>query len=162
MVASLLHAYGSYVSYGNSPRTLVWALSGSLAGLLVAAVNLLRSGRQSDRTLAAISLAGSLGWFAVAFSIGRVTRNLLDFRPLTHMILSITLAGMSIRALMTSLKSHVGEGKETGDQVHLPTWGDPTDLGRLDILGEVAYPYLECLQKNRQIASNCCRALWTC
>ncbi len=37
-----------------------------------------------------------------------------------------------------------------------------TDLGHLDILGEVAYFHLECLLKNRQIASSCCRALWTC
>ena len=35
------------------------------------------------------------------------------------------------------------------------------DLGHLDILVEAAYLHLECLPKNRQIASSCCKALWT-
>jgi hypothetical protein len=107
-VASLLHAYGSVVSYGNAPRTLVWALSGSLAGLLVAAVNLLRTGRLVvDHSLAWVSLAGSVGWVVVAYAIGRVTGNLFDFRPLTHMILGTGLAGMSIRTLVAALRGQV-------------------------------------------------------
>lgn len=33
VVASLLHAYGSIVSYARVPVTLVWALAGAFAGL---------------------------------------------------------------------------------------------------------------------------------
>jgi hypothetical protein len=101
LVACLLHTYGSLVYYRNAPITLVWALSGSLAGLLVAATNFLRVGRPGDHPLAGISLVGSLGWFAVAFAVGKVTGHVLDFRPLTHMILAAALVAMSIRTLVT-------------------------------------------------------------
>jgi hypothetical protein len=102
VVACSLHTYGSLVYYAHAPITLVWALSGSLAGFLVAAVNFLRAGRACDRPLAWISLAGSLGWLAVAFAVGKVTGDLLDFRPLTHMILGAALAAMSSRTVLTA------------------------------------------------------------
>jgi phage tail tape-measure protein len=114
VVASLLHTYGSFMSYENAPITLVWALSGSLAGLLVAAVNLLRTDRPSDYSLAWVSFAGSLGWTAVAFSIGKVTGHVFDFRPLTHMILGTALAAMSIRTLVTAHRADLREGKVAG------------------------------------------------
>jgi len=52
VIGALLHAYGSLMFYGPSTVTLVWALSGSLAALLLAALNLMRINRPADRTLA--------------------------------------------------------------------------------------------------------------
>jgi len=117
VVACLLHTYGSLVYYRNVPITLVWSLSGSLAGLLVAAVNFLRVGRPGDHPLAWISLVGSLGWFAVAFAIGKVTGHVLDFRPLTHMILAAALVAMSIRTLVTAHRADVRGGKDSAGPI---------------------------------------------
>jgi hypothetical protein len=100
VVGSLLHAFGSIGAYGNTPVTLVWALSGGLAGLLLASLNLLRVGRQNDRTLAWVSFLGCLGWIAVALAFGKVIGNMLDFRPLTHVIITIVLALMSLRTAL--------------------------------------------------------------
>ena len=55
VVGGLLHALGSWAAYRNAPPELLWALSGSLAALLLAALNLLRAGRPQDRPLAWVS-----------------------------------------------------------------------------------------------------------
>jgi hypothetical protein len=97
VVGSLLHAMGSVASYGNMPLLLVWSLSGTLAGLLLASLNLLRAGRPGDRVLAWVSFTGCLGWIAVALAFGKVSGNLLDVRALTHAINAAVLAVMSLR-----------------------------------------------------------------
>jgi hypothetical protein len=100
VVASLLHTMGAVGAYRNMAVTLVWALSGTLAGLLLAGLNLLRVGRPNDRTLAWVSFAGCLGWMAVALAFGKVTGNIFDFRPFTHVIITALLAAMSLRTAM--------------------------------------------------------------
>ena len=100
VVASLLHAFGSIAVYSKTPVTLVWALSGTLAGLLVAAVNLLRVGRPLDHSLACISLAASVAWVAVALAYGKASGNILDFRPMIHVVTATVLAAMSGRTLL--------------------------------------------------------------
>jgi hypothetical protein len=99
VVGSLLHALGSIASYRNMPITLVWALSGSLAGLLLAGLNLLRVGRPNDRALAWVSFFGCLGWLAVALAFGKVIGNVFNPRALTHVVITIGLAAMSLRTL---------------------------------------------------------------
>jgi hypothetical protein len=79
------------------PETLLWSLSGSLAGLLLASVNILRVGRPRDRGLAWVSFAGCLGWIAVALGFGKVIGNIVDFRALTHAINAAVLAVLSLR-----------------------------------------------------------------
>jgi hypothetical protein len=100
IVGSLLHAMGSVAGYRNMPVTLVWALSGTLAGLLLAGLNLLRVERPNDRALAWMSFAGCLGWIAVALSFGKAFGNVFDFRVLTHVIITMVLAAMSLRTLV--------------------------------------------------------------
>jgi hypothetical protein len=100
VVGSLLHAFGSLAAYKNTPVTLVWALSGALAGLLVAGLNLLRADRPNDRALGWVSFLGCFGWIAVALAFGKVIGNILDFRPLTHVITTTVLAAMSLRTLV--------------------------------------------------------------
>ncbi len=113
VVASLLHAYGSIATYRNTRVTLVWALSGSLAGLLVANLNLLRAGRPKDTALAWVSFLGCAAWVAVALAFGFAIGDVFDFRPLVHVVLGAALAIMSLRTVFraryadsTSNRSH--------------------------------------------------------
>ncbi|HEX7336090.1 MAG TPA: hypothetical protein VF252_02685 [Gemmatimonadales bacterium] len=99
IVGGVLHAIGSWTGYRTTPETLLWALAGSLAALLVAAVNLLRAGRPGDLPLAWVSLGGSVAWMAVALGFGIVIGNLLDPRALIHMLNALVLAGMSLRTV---------------------------------------------------------------
>lgn len=100
VVGSLLHAAGSFVAYKNMPALLLWSLSGTLAGLLLASLNLLRAGRPGDPTLAWVSFAGCLGWISVALGFGKVSGNLFDVRALMHAINAAVLAAMSLRTAL--------------------------------------------------------------
>ena len=99
VVSGLLHALGSWKAYGNAPTELVWALSGSLAALLVASLNLLRAERPTDRGLALVSLFACFAWIAVCVGFGLAIGNLLDPRPLIHGVVTIVLAALSARTL---------------------------------------------------------------
>lgn len=92
------HTYGSFRSYAFLTPLLVWALSGSLAVTLLAAVNLVRANRSDDRALAWVSFAGCLGWIALAIAFGFATRNVLDPRVIYHVVVSLGLAGLSLGA----------------------------------------------------------------
>jgi uncharacterized SAM-binding protein YcdF (DUF218 family) len=81
---------------------LLWAECAALAVLLLAAINLLRVGRPQDKTLAWISFLGCIAWIAASFTFGRLIGNVFDFRPLTHVVLTIALAVFSLR---TALKA---------------------------------------------------------
>ena len=100
VVGGLLHAGGSWTGYRNTPELLLWALSGSLAALLLAAVNLLRVSRPDDRELAWVSFGGCLAWIAVALGFGKVIANVLDPRALIHATNAVVLAAMSLRTVL--------------------------------------------------------------
>jgi hypothetical protein len=100
VVGGLLHAGGSWHAFHNDPPRLLWALSGSLAALLVAAVNLLRVGRPTDRPLAWVSFAASAAWVAVAVGFGAVLGHLADPRAVIHAVTAAVLAALSLRTLM--------------------------------------------------------------
>ena len=99
VVGGLLHAWGSWTGYRSSPELLLWAWSGSLAALLLAALNLLRVTRPHDRALAWVSFAGCLAWIAVALGFGKAIGNVLDPRALIHAINAALLAAMSLRTV---------------------------------------------------------------
>jgi hypothetical protein len=99
VIGGVLHAIGSWAGYMTAPETLLWALAGSIAALLVAALNLLRVGRPDDRPLALVSLAGAIAWMAVALGFGAVIGNVLDPRALIHVLNALVLAGMSLRTV---------------------------------------------------------------
>src|SRR5437660_6012746 len=92
VLGAILHSIGSIVALRQKPDVLVWALSGSLAALLVAALNLMRVDRPADRTLAWVSAAGTIAWMAVAIGFGAVIGNVLDPRVLYHTIAGAVLA----------------------------------------------------------------------
>jgi len=100
VVGGLLHAGGSWHAFHNDPPQLLWALSGSLAALLVAALNLLRAGRPTDRPLAWVSFASSVAWGAVAVGFGAVIGHLADPRAVIHAVNAAVLAGLSLRTLI--------------------------------------------------------------
>jgi hypothetical protein len=100
VLGSLAHSMGSLHAYGDKPEMLLWAESGTLAGLLVAALNLLRAGRPHDRTLAWVSFAACLGWFALALDFGKVVGNYFDFHAVIFMVITLVLAVMSLRTAM--------------------------------------------------------------
>lgn len=100
VLGGLLHGFGSFHMYRNEPMTLLWALCATLLTLLIAAVNLLRVERPSDRPLAWICFAGSLSWAVTAFAAGMLLHNILDPRPLTHWVTALVLAGFSLKTAL--------------------------------------------------------------
>jgi hypothetical protein len=93
------HGIGSYQFYRSQPMNLLWALSASFATFLLAAINLLRTGRTGDRTLAWISFAGCFVQIGFAVSFGLLIGNVFDFRPLTTAIIALVLASFSLRSV---------------------------------------------------------------
>lgn len=83
VLGSLLHAGGSWVGYRANPELLVWALSGSVAGLL----------------LAWVGFAGGVAWVCVALGFGFAIGNPLDPRALIHAVNAALLCAMSIRTI---------------------------------------------------------------
>lgn len=100
LLGAVLHGFGSLTAYGWLTPEVVWALSGSLAAGLLAAINLLRVGRPSDRALAWVSLAGCVGWFAIALGFGVAINAPLDPRALYHIVVTVLLALFSLRAVV--------------------------------------------------------------
>lgn len=94
------HGFGSYMAYKNDHITLLWAWSTSFAVFLLAAVNLLRAGREGDRPVAWISMAGCLVWIGFVVWFAGLLGNPLDFRPLINLIIAAVLTGFSVRSLL--------------------------------------------------------------
>jgi hypothetical protein len=102
LVGGALHAFGSISAYPRGSDVLVWALSGSLAAILLAVLNLVRASRPQDRTLAWITFCGSLCWAAVALAFGMAIGNVADPRVLWHAISALVLAAFSVRTAIGS------------------------------------------------------------
>jgi hypothetical protein len=102
VLGAALHAFGSVTGYGTQPELLVWSLSGTLAALLLAVLNLIRAGRPTDRALALVCLVGSIAWIAVALGFGAAIGNVLDPRALIHAVNAGALAAFSVRTLLSA------------------------------------------------------------
>jgi hypothetical protein len=100
ILGGIAHGFGSYKAYSNEPMTLLWALSGSFAVLLLATLNLLRAGRKGDHALAWISFAGCIVWIGFALSFGRLMGNVFDFRAMANVIIALVLALFSLRSTL--------------------------------------------------------------
>jgi hypothetical protein len=105
ILGGLGHAAGSCIGYRHEPLTLLWALSASLYSLLVAAVNLLRAGRPTDRPLAWIAGVGSLALSISAFTFGVLTGNVFDARALVNSLAALALAGFSAKTALGAAKA---------------------------------------------------------
>jgi hypothetical protein len=100
LIGSALHSYGSISSYKFGTQELVWALSGSLAGGLTAAINIIRSGRPGDMPVAWVSFIASICWFAVAIGYALAIGNVFDPRVLWHATCALALAAFSLRTAL--------------------------------------------------------------
>jgi len=94
------HGLGAFKVYGKEPMVLLWALSGSFAIFLLAAINLLRTGRKGDRALAWVSAAGCVVWIGFALRVGQLIGNMFDFRPMVNVIVALVLAIFSVRSAL--------------------------------------------------------------
>jgi hypothetical protein len=94
------HSFGSYMAYSKEPMTLLWAWSASLAMFLLASANLLRASRPGDRSLAWICLLGCLVQAGFVVGLGRLLGNMLDFRVVVNLIVSLGLAVLSATPLL--------------------------------------------------------------
>ncbi len=100
------HTIGTILWTQPMSGIFIWSLGSSLAAALLGALNIVRAGRPDDKTLAAITTAGTACWALVAFAFGRSIHNLLDPRPLSHVIISLVLV---IFGLITLLRAPVTE-----------------------------------------------------
>lgn len=107
VVSALLHCIGTLSAHLSAGETL-WSLGAGLAEALLAALNLLRAGRAADRTLAAVSLAGCVGWLALTVGFANLIHNFADFRVLIQAGVTLVLLFFSARAVFAS-----AEGRST-------------------------------------------------
>ncbi len=98
VIGGLLHGFGALKSYEPQTALLVWALSGSLAAILLAAINLMRVNRPHDQTMARVAFVGSLCWAAITLAFGMTIDNLFDPRVLYHAVVALVLAALSLPA----------------------------------------------------------------
>jgi hypothetical protein len=109
-IGGLWHAWGAFTTFVFLSPMLVWAWSGSVAAVLVAALNLLRVERPDDRLLAWTSFAGCLLWLVIIALFAATLLDPRDVRPFYHGLVAAGLAGFSLRTAL----------KRTGEAVSVP------------------------------------------
>ena len=97
-LGGIAHGVASYRFYRNQPTNMLWALSFSFAVFLLAALNLLRSGRPGDRALAWVCFAGCLVHIGLTTWFGSLIGNMFDFRVVVNIVLALGLAAFSVRS----------------------------------------------------------------
>ena len=100
ILAGCGHTVGTILWTQPMSGIFIWSLGSSLAALLLGTLNIVRATRPNDKTLAAITLVGTACWAAVAFAFGKSIGNVLDPRPLGHVIISIILVAFSATTLL--------------------------------------------------------------
>ena len=90
-LAACGHTAGTLLWTQPMSGIFIWSLGSSLAAGMLAALNFVRAGRPNDKTLAVITAVGTACWALVAFAFGLSIHNVLDPRPLSHVVISIAL-----------------------------------------------------------------------
>jgi len=90
-LAACGHTAGTLLWTQPMSGIFIWSLGSSLAAGMLAALNVVRAGRPDDKTLAVITAVGTACWALVAFAFGLSIHNVLDPRPLGHVVISIAL-----------------------------------------------------------------------
>jgi hypothetical protein len=93
------HSYG-VLNFYKDPHTLFWSLTATVLIFLLAAVNLLRTWRPADRTLAIITACASAAYFVVTLRFGELIGDIADFRVILFGIISVGLTLFSLRDAM--------------------------------------------------------------
>ncbi len=100
VLSAIGHAFGSYIAYKSDPMTLLWALSASLAVLLLAAINLLRTNRHGDKSLSWIFFFGNLAWLAACIALARLLGNPFDIHADLQGVAVLALTGFSVKSAL--------------------------------------------------------------
>lgn len=100
--AGVGHTAGSIMGYHQRPMVLLWSLSASVLGVLIALLNLLRTYRAGDRALAWLALAGCIAWLAISVTFGELLGRPFDPRVLTFVVLTCGLGYFSMRAAVSA------------------------------------------------------------
>ncbi len=100
ILGGLGHTAGSLQAYKADQMMLLWSLSFSLFTFLLAGANLIRAGRQGDKALAWLCLAGGLCHIATSLRFGALIGNVFDFRPMIFIVITLGLCGMCVRTLL--------------------------------------------------------------
>lgn len=80
----------------DSPESL-WSFSGSVAAWLVAAINILRTGRPRDKGVAMVALIGALSWIGLMAWLAVVADMVFDIRIWLFIGTATGLALFSVR-----------------------------------------------------------------
>jgi hypothetical protein len=104
LLAGILFGLGSYHAYQEQPLILLWALSATLAALLLASINLLRTQRPGDRSLARVCAVGCMAWCVVSFQYGALIGNIFDPRVLVQGLTALLLTAFSIDSALPAKK----------------------------------------------------------
>jgi hypothetical protein len=96
LVGAVVHASVSFAAYPIGSPTLVWSLSGSGLAALLAVLNLLRTARPQDRTLAWVCAGGCVFWALVGIAFGFAIDHLLDPQVVFHVVVGAALADCSV------------------------------------------------------------------
>ena len=99
IVGSAGHTAGTVMWTEPMSGIFIWSLGSSLAAALLGVLNLVRAGRPGDRTLALITTIGTALWAALALAFGVSIHNVLDPRPMIHIVVSVVLVVFGVRTL---------------------------------------------------------------
>jgi len=93
------HTYG-VLNFYKDPHTLFWSLTATVLIFLLAAVNLLRTWRPGDRTLAIVTACASAAYLVVTLRFGELIGDIADFRVILFGVISLGLMLFSLRDAM--------------------------------------------------------------
>jgi len=96
ILGGLGHTFG-VLDFYNDPQTLFWSLTASELIFLLAAMNLLRSWRPTDRALAALTVVATGAYFLFTLRFGQIIGNLFDFRVILFGALTLGLTAFGVR-----------------------------------------------------------------
>jgi putative Ca2+/H+ antiporter (TMEM165/GDT1 family) len=102
IIGSLGHTAGTIMWTQPMSQIFIWSLGSSLAAALLGTLNLVRAARPNDQTIAVITTVGTACWALLAFAFGKSIGNLLDPRPLIHMITALVLVAMGVLTILRS------------------------------------------------------------
>jgi hypothetical protein len=84
------------LDYYTDPQALFWSLTASELIFLLAAINLLRSWRPTDRALAAITAVATGAYFVFTLRFGQIIGNMFDFRVILFGAVTLGLTAFSV------------------------------------------------------------------
>lgn len=88
------------LDFYKDPHTLFWSLTASELIFLLAAINLLRTWRPADRTLAILTSCASAAYLVFTLRFGQLIGNMTDFRVILFGVLTAGLTAFGLRQAM--------------------------------------------------------------